>query len=100
MRRKPGRRAHWLNNEFWRLALGEWIALTLSFLAIVVLFCLFFIRRHTVEYHFSHGFSVRDPEFIGSALALADPVLVSGNKLELLNNGDQYFPAMLDAIKA
>ena len=100
MTKKGNRRAHWLNNQLWRLAVGEWIALTLSFLAIVVLFCLLFIRRHTVEYHFGHGFSVNDPEFIGSALALTDPVLVKGNKLELLNNGDEYFPAMLDAIRA
>src|SRR4029079_17962183 len=64
-----------------------------------VLFCLFFIRRHTVEYRFSHAFSITDPEFVGSALALADPVLVEGNKIELLNNGDEYFPAMLEAIR-
>jgi len=99
MRRKRNRRDHWLNNEFWRLAVGEWIALTLSFLAIVVLFCLFFIRRHTLEYRFAHGFSVASPEFVGSALALASPVLIEGNRIELLNNGDQYFPAMLDAIR-
>src|SRR3954469_12142324 len=100
MRKKAGRRDHWLNNQFWRLAIGEWIALTLTFLTLVLLFCLFFIRRHTVEYHFEHQFSVADPEFIGSALALADPVLVGGNKIELLNNGDTYFPAMLDAMRA
>ena len=99
MRKKGNRRDHWLNNELWRLAIGEWIALTLSFLAIVLLFCLFFIRRHTVEYHFGHGFSVADPEFVGSALALTNPLLVEGNKIELLHNGDQYFPAMLDAIR-
>lgn len=94
------RRAHWLNNRLWRLAIGEWIALTLTFLTLVLFFCLFFIRRHTVEYHFDHQFSVSDPEFIGSALALTNPVLVGGNKIELLKNGDNYFPAMLDAIRA
>jgi len=100
MARKAGRRSHWLNNRWWRLAIGEWIAITLSFVAVVVLFCLFFIRRHTVEYHFQHGFAVADPEFVGSALALANPVLIGGNKIELLNNGDQYFPAMLEAIQS
>src|SRR3954462_9189807 len=100
MRKKANRRDHWLNNKLWRLAIGEWIALTLSFIAIVVLFCLFFIRRHTVEYHFQHGFAVADPEFVGSALALANPVLICGNKIELLNNGDQYSPAMLEAIQS
>ena len=94
------RSSHWLNDRWWRLAIGEWIALTLAFLALVVIFCLFFIRRHTISYHIEHSFSVSDPEFIGSALALSDPVLVAGNRIELLQNGDEYFPAMLAAIRA
>ncbi len=78
--------------------MAEWIGLTLGFLGIVLIFCLFFIRRHTLEYHLEHSFTVRDPEFFGSALALSDPVPIPGNKIELLANGDEYFPAMLKAI--
>src|ERR1051325_5308184 len=101
MARKTGRRrSHPFNPDWWRFAIEEWIALTLAFLGIVLVFCLFFIRRHTLEYHFQHGFSVFDPEFIGSALALSDPTLIGGNKIELLNNGDEYFPAMLEAMRA
>jgi cardiolipin synthase len=99
MARRP-RSSHWLNNRFGRLTIGDWTGLALFFLAIVVIFCLLFIRRHTLPYHFEHTFAVRDPEFVGSALALADPVLVSGNKIELLHNGDEFFPAMLKAIRA
>src|SRR6476646_3031924 len=99
MARKRARSSHWLNDQWWRLAIGEWIALTLTFLTFVVLFCLFFIRRHTIDYHFEHTFSVRSPEFIGSALAIGNPVLLGGNKIELLQNGDEYFPAMLKAIR-
>ena len=51
-----------------------------------------------LEYHLEHTFGVSDPEFFGSALALADPVL-DGNKVELLQNDDEYFPAMLAAIR-
>ena len=80
--------------------MAEWIGLTLGFLAIVLIFCLFVIRRHTLEYHLEHSFTVRDPEFFGSALALSDPVPIAGNKIELLANGDEYFPAMLKAIGA
>ena len=100
MVRTRSRSSHWINNRFGRLTLGDWIGLLLFFFAIVLIFCLFFIRRHTLPYHFEHTFSVRDPEFIGSALALADPVLVPGNKIELLNNGDEYFPAMLEAVRS
>jgi cardiolipin synthase len=94
------RSSHWLNNRWWKLAIGEWIALTLAFLAIVLIFCLFFIRRHTIPYNIEHSFGVGDSEFVGSALALSDPVLVSGNKIELLQNGDEFFPAMLEAIRS
>ncbi|HJT81775.1 MAG TPA: hypothetical protein VJ719_11290, partial [Chthoniobacterales bacterium] len=90
MAKRRARSNHWLNNPFGRLSLGEWISLVLAFLGIVLVFCLFFIRRHTVEYHLEHTFSVSDPEFAGSVLALADPIFVPGNKVELLHNGDQY----------
>ncbi|MEY2547298.1 MAG: cardiolipin synthase [Verrucomicrobiota bacterium] len=100
MAKKRPRRAHWLNNPLWRLTVGDWIGLTLFFLTLVLVFCLLFIRRHTVPYHFEHTFAVSDPEFVGSALALADPILVPGNKIDMLQNGDAFFPAMLDAIRA
>ncbi|HZR77874.1 MAG TPA: phospholipase D-like domain-containing protein [Chthoniobacterales bacterium] len=80
--------------------MAEWISVTLFFLAVILVFCLFFIRRHTLPYHFEHTFAVGDPEFIGSALGMGDPVLVPGNKIQLLQNGDEYFPAMLKAIQA
>jgi cardiolipin synthase A/B len=89
-----------LHQRWWRFAVAEWIGLTLAFLVVVLIFCLFFIRRHTLEYNLDHTFSVHDPEFFGSALALSDPVPISGNKIELLANGDEYFPAMLKAIGA
>lgn len=97
---RRARASRWLKNRLWRLAIGEWIALTLAFLAIVLIFCLFFIRRQTLPYHLEHTFAVSDPEFVGSALGLADPVLVPGNKIELLQNGEEYFPAMLKAIRS
>ena len=98
MAKRRAHSSHWLNNRFGRLSFGDWIGLALFFLAIVLVFCLFFIRRHTLPYHFEHTFAVKDREFIGSALALADPVLVPGNKIDILNNGDEYFAAMLEAI--
>ena len=100
MARKRTRSSHWLNQRWWKLAWAEWIVLWLGFLAIVLVFCLFFIRRHSLEYRLDHTFAVRDPEFFGSALALSDPIPIGGNKIELLANGDEYFPAMLKAIRS
>jgi cardiolipin synthase len=92
------RRRH--NAKWWEFETLEWLAIVIAFLGIVAVFCVFFIRRHVIAYHVGHTFSVNDPEFFGSALALADPVPLPGNKIELLQNGDEYFPAMLAAIRA
>src|SRR3982751_154911 len=93
------RLSHHLSRKHGKFTLGEWIGATLAFLAVGLIFCLFFIRRHSVEYSLEHSFGVRSPEFFGSALALSAPVPLEGNKVELLENGDAYFPAMLEAIR-
>lgn len=64
-----------------------------------VLLSILFIRRDTVEYYLDHKFTVSDPEFFPSAHALADPLPVPGNKIELLHNGKMIFPSMLEAIR-
>src|SRR5262249_48610875 len=51
-----------------------------------------------VSYLPKHTFSVRDPAFMPSAHALANPSPLRGNRVELLENGAQFFPAMLAAI--
>lgn len=76
----------------------ELVAIIIAFLGVVAVFCIFFIRRHVLEYHIEHTYSVEDPAFFGSALALADPVALPGNKIDLLIDGNAYFPAMLAAI--
>src|SRR4051812_12474172 len=98
MAKKRAYSSHWLHNRWWRFAIAEWIGLSLGFLAVVLIFCLFFIRRHTLEYRLEHSFPVLSPDFLGSPLALADPFLTPGNKIPLLANGDEYSPAMLKAI--
>ncbi|MDQ3199602.1 MAG: phospholipase D-like domain-containing protein [Verrucomicrobiota bacterium] len=81
------------------LEIMEWVAVALAVLGLVAVFCIFFIRRQILEYHLEHTYGVSDPAFFGSALALTNPVPVSGNKIEILQDGDAYFPAMLAAIR-
>ena len=64
MATKRARSSHWLDQQWWRFALAEWIGLILGFLVVVLIFC------------------------------VSDPVPIAGNKLELLANGDEYFPAI------
>ena len=91
---------HWLNTRWWMLTVAEWIGLLLTLCVIISLLCILFIRRHTLEYHLGHAFAVNDAEFFGSALAMADPLPVEGNAIEVLQNGDEFFPSMLEAIRS
>ena len=100
MAKKGAQSSHWLNQGLWKLTIAQWTSLLLFFISIVLVFCLFFIRRKTLEYRLEHSFAISSPEFFGSALALSNPVPESGNKIELLNNGDECFPAMLAAIRS
>jgi cardiolipin synthase len=49
-------------------------------------------------YELPHGFTVSDPTFLPSALP--GSTMTPGNRLELLENGDAFFPAMLAAISS
>jgi cardiolipin synthase len=51
-----------------------------------------------VEYLIEHLFSIGDEQFIRSMTSLLPPAALSGNKITTLKNGDEIFPAMLDAI--
>ncbi len=98
--RKRSRASQFLGRPYGRLSLGDWTAIALAFLGLVLVFCLFFIRRQTLEYKLEHTFGIRSPEFFSSALALGNPGPVEGNKVEVLNNGDEYFPPRLEAIRS
>ena len=46
-----------------------------------------------------HEFSIESPEFVGTVAGASGSPFLGGNRLELLNNGDAFYPAMLTAIK-
>ena len=47
----------------------------------------------------SHKFPVDDPQFARTMGSLLGPGLLSGNRVTALQNGDEIFPAMLEAIR-
>ncbi len=53
-----------------------------------------------VERKISHLYTVDDPQFLRSMGLLMGPSITEGNKTTELINGDQIFPAMLEAIRA
>src|SRR5690349_7693591 len=70
--------------------------------AIVLIMALACLPTHAVEKEILQpiqtDYSVADAEFRQSISHLLGPPLVNGNKITTLINGDQIFPAMLDAI--
>ena len=53
-----------------------------------------------IRYELTHRFAVDDPQFLRSMGQLLGPAVLPGNRVTALQNGDQIFPAMLEAIRA
>jgi len=89
-----------LSSKWGRLTVRGWLEVIGILAAIGCIGAILFVKRDIVEYLPGHTFSVRDPEFFGSAHAAADPFPVSGNRITLLHNGNGIFPEMLKAIRS
>lgn len=74
------------------------IALAIAFAFSVALS--FLTRPEEIGYRLPHLFTVDDPTFLPSAHALSGASTMSGNRVQVLVNGDQIFPAMLSAIRS
>lgn len=58
-----------------------------------------FVRRvRPLRYHMKHQFGTRDEAFRQTMVALTGTELTEGNRIDILVNGDQIFPSMLEAI--
>lgn len=89
-----------LKKKWWKIPIFVWLlALVIALLGAAII-GFFFVRRGIVEYRPARHFSVTDPAFFGSAHALGDPLPIAGNKITLLQNGDEIFPALLEAIRS
>ena len=53
-----------------------------------------------IRYELTHQFAVDDPQFLRCMAQLLGPAILSGNRVTALQNGDQIFPAMLEAIRS
>lgn len=52
-----------------------------------------------IEHQLVRKYDIEDPQFRRSMGVLLGPPIVEGNKVDVLLNGDQIFPSMLDAIR-
>jgi len=88
--RKP--RVYRISVEVYLIALGAAFALSVAVSLLN--------RPEEVRYDLPHAFGVRDPTFLPSVQATEGPSLVDGNRVAILENGVEIFPAMLAAISS
>ena len=79
------------------MLLAATVIFTLLFALVVVNFG---ASERRVEQEIEHLYGVEDEQFCRSMAMLLGPTIVQGNRIEALINGDQIFPAMLEAIRA
>ena len=53
-----------------------------------------------IKHEIAPLYAVEDPQFLRSMGSLLGPAIVGGNKVTTLLNGDEIFPAMLEAIRS
>ncbi|HXJ58453.1 MAG TPA: phospholipase D-like domain-containing protein [Verrucomicrobiae bacterium] len=52
-----------------------------------------------IQYQIEHTYGVTDPQFMRSMGSLVEPGILASNKVTTLLNGDEIFPAMLEAVR-
>ena len=57
-------------------------------------------RESPPRYGLDHEFAVESEEFLQTVVGATGVPFIPGNGFELLNNGDAFYPAMLEAIEA
>jgi cardiolipin synthase len=72
----------------------------LAMVAVLVLVNLFGQSEKQVRQELVHGYGVSDPQFVRAVGVLLGPPLVAGNRATTLIDGDEIFPAMLQAIRS
>jgi cardiolipin synthase len=72
---------------------------TLTFAAMAFVGYVIKPREEPPRYGLDHEFCIDSEEFAGTIAGASGSPFLEGNSLELLNNGDEFYPRMLDAIK-
>jgi cardiolipin synthase len=88
----------WAIAMIWAVGADRWFW-AVAFGAIASVTYLSAPHERSPSYGLDHEFAVGSPEFVSSLTGATGVPFVKGNTLAILNNGDRFYPAMLDAIK-
>lgn len=69
-------------------------------LVVVLIARNFALPEKKIERRVQHRYPARSEQFRRDMGNLLGPAIVSGNHIEALQNGDEIFPAMLDAVRS
>ena len=88
----------------WAVAAGVAFSLDRSRTAIGLAITAFFIylfspRESAPTYGLDHEFAILSEEFLSTVVGVTGAPFFPGNRVDVLNNGDAFYPVMLDAIR-
>ena len=88
----------WALISIWAVIYDNWIwAISTGVMALLAY--LTAIAAPPPRYGLSHEFEVESEEFLNTIAGASSAPFVAGNSVELLNNGDAFYPRMLEAIE-
>lgn len=92
--------------SWWVWVLGAVVAVTfdrsytaLGLLIAGLLVYLFAPRESAPTYGLDHEFPIESDEFLSTIVGATGAPFLPGNSLDIYNNGDEFYPAMIDAIE-
>jgi cardiolipin synthase len=89
----------WAGATIWALVIDAW-GWAVGFGCLTVVAYLSASRERSPSYGLDHTLASDDPAFLDSVVGLTGVAFLEGNRVELLNDGDEFYPAMLRAIAA
>src|ERR1041385_2648113 len=98
----------WTRKLFWSWGLWVIVAIALkgaehenaavSCIAVAFVFYLLSSQEHVPHYGLDPNFDIRSHEFLTSVVGTTGVPFVNHNHVTILNNGEQFYPAMLEAV--
>ena len=83
----------WAADATWKKLLGVFLLFVMALTIIILL-----PQQKSVKYGLDHTVDIESADFLPSITSATGALSTSGNKIEALTNGDQFYPAMLQAI--
>src|SRR5215510_12671916 len=77
--------------DHWRMAIATTAAAVVTYLTVP--------HEHSPKYGLESRFSVPSDEFLNSLVGATGVPFLPGNRVKILNNGDEFYPEMLAAIQ-